>query len=87
MLTSLFGGLDDGQGVEGRERSTGVEGGRAADAFPLSPVIDFISGSQQFSARFPEAELLLPPLVKKLSFKDVADDAAGAPPLSEGSTS
>lgn len=35
-------------------------------------MIDFISGTQQFSARFSESELLLPLLSEKLSFKDVS---------------
>lgn len=61
-------------------------GSGAADAFALSPVIDFISGTQQFSARFSEAELLLLSLGEKLSFKDVSHDTAGASRLSEGST-
>lgn len=69
------------RGAEGRERGErGTEGraSGAADAFALSPVIDFISGTQQFSARISEAELLLPPLGEKLPFKDVSHDTAAA---------
>lgn len=69
------------RGAEGWRGGGREGGGGAADAFPLSPVIDFSSGSQQFSARLPGAELLLPPPggKKELPFKDVADDTAGAP--------
>lgn len=68
MVSGVEGGV-----AEGRESG-------AADAFALSPVIDFISGTQQFSARFSEAELLLPPLGEKLSFKDVSDAGKVPPP-------